>query len=151
MAVGWRVAFGLGALLGLCLTIVRRKVPENPRWLFIHGREEQAEQIGDKIEHDIEAETGQDLAAVSDSITVGQRKAISFREIARVAFKTYPKRSIPVRFAVRRPSVSVQRRHLQPRHADDQLLRHQRRNGAGVHHHLRARELPGTTDARAAV
>jgi MFS family permease len=92
--VGWRVAFGLGALLGLCLTFVRRKVPESPRWLFIHGQEEEAERIVGGIEHNIEAETGQQLAAVTDSIRVRQRKVISFREIGRVAFKTYPKRSI---------------------------------------------------------
>jgi MFS family permease len=92
--LGWRLAFGIGALLGLCLTLVRRKVPESPRWLFIHGQEEEAERIVAGIEHDIEAETGQKLAAVSDSITVRQRKVISFREIGRVAFKTYPKRSI---------------------------------------------------------
>jgi MFS family permease len=81
--VGWRVAFGIGASLGLAITVVRRKVPESPRWLFIHGREEEAEQIVDGIEHDVEAETGQEL-----------RKVIPFREIARVAFKTYPRRSI---------------------------------------------------------
>jgi hypothetical protein len=57
----------------------------------------------------------------------------------------------PVRFAVRRPGVSLQRRHVQPRHADDQLLWHQRRDGAGVHHHLRGRQPAGTADAGAAV
>jgi MFS family permease len=92
--VGWRLAFGIGASLGLAITVVRRKVPESPRWLFIHGREQEAEQIVDGIEHEITAETGQELAAVSESITVRQRKVIPFREIARVAFRTYPKRSI---------------------------------------------------------
>jgi MFS family permease len=92
--LGWRLAFGIGASLGLGITLVRRKVPESPRWLFIHGREQEAEQIVGGIEHDIEAETGQELSAVSDSITVRQRKVIPFRQIARVAFQTYPKRSI---------------------------------------------------------
>jgi MFS family permease len=92
--VGWRLAFGIGALLGLSMMLVRRKVPESPRWLFIHGREEEAEAIVGAVEHEIEQETGQTLSEVHDSIRVRQRRAIPFREIARVAFKTYPKRSI---------------------------------------------------------
>jgi MFS family permease len=94
MDLGWRLAFGIGATLGLAITLVRRKVPESPRWLFIHGREEEAEQIVGGVEHEIEQETGQTLSAVYDSIKVRQRKVIPFREIARVAFKTYPRRSI---------------------------------------------------------
>src|SRR3954451_3745914 len=48
--VGWRLAFGLGALLGIGILFVRRNVPESPRWLFIHGREEEAERTVDGIE-----------------------------------------------------------------------------------------------------
>jgi MFS family permease len=92
--VGWRLAFGIGALLGLAMMLVRRKVPESPRWLFIHGREEEAEAIVGGIEHELEQETGRELPEVHDSIRVRQRTVIPFREIARVAFKTYPKRSI---------------------------------------------------------
>ena len=92
--VGWRLAFGIGALLGLAMMLVRRKVPESPRWLFIHGREEEAEAIVGAVEHELEQETGQTLSEVHGSIRVRQRKVIPFREIARVAFKTYPRRSI---------------------------------------------------------
>ena len=92
--VGWRVAFGLGALLGLGILLVRRHVPESPRWLFIHGREEEAERIVDDIERRVEEETGEKLESEpGESITVRQRKRIPFREIARTAFKDYPKRS----------------------------------------------------------
>jgi len=92
--VGWRLAFGLGALLGLGILFVRRHLPESPRWLFIHGREEEAERLVDGIEREVVEETGQELEEAGDSIKVRQRPSIPFREIARTAFKVYPKRAV---------------------------------------------------------
>jgi MFS family permease len=94
--VGWRVAFGMGAVLGLAILFVRRHVPESPRWLFIHGREDEAEKIVDGIEAEVEEETGESELEEpeGDPIEVHQRRRIPFREIARTAFRVYPKRSV---------------------------------------------------------
>ncbi|MGH8969771.1 MAG: MFS transporter [Actinomycetes bacterium] len=76
--LGWRLAFGLGAIFGLCILIVRRYVPESPRWMFIHGKEDQAEES---------------LEGVDEDITVRQRKSIGFGQIAKTMVTLYPKRS----------------------------------------------------------
>ncbi|MCW3014842.1 MAG: major facilitator superfamily 1 [Solirubrobacterales bacterium] len=92
--VGWRIAFGTGALLGLGILLVRRHVPESPRWLFIHGREQEAERIVEQIEAEVRAEAGVDLPEPDQYIAVRQREAIPFREIARVAAARYPTRAL---------------------------------------------------------
>lgn len=51
--LGWRFAFGIGAALGLIVIFFRRWIPESPRWLLIHGRPAQAEQIVDDVERAI--------------------------------------------------------------------------------------------------
>jgi MFS family permease len=91
--VGWRVAFGAGAIIGVAILIVRRQVPESPRWLFIHGRDQEAEQIVDRIEADVRAQTGIELPEPDEAIAIRQRAAIPFRELAKVASKRYPRRA----------------------------------------------------------
>ena len=90
---GWRLAFGLGAILAVGILIVRRHVPESPRWLFIHGREEEGERIVREIEGRVSEETGRELESVSETITIRQRKTIGIGLIARTVFTMYPKRT----------------------------------------------------------
>ena len=61
--LGWRCAFGIGATLGLVVIFFRRWIPESPRWLMIHGRNAEAEEIVAQVERTIMASHG---AAVSD-------------------------------------------------------------------------------------
>jgi MFS family permease len=59
--LGWRFAFGLGALLGIIIILIRHFIPESPRWLITHGRESEAEKIVRQVEEQIRVETGQEL------------------------------------------------------------------------------------------
>jgi len=92
--VGWRICFGLGFVLGLVILLVRRNVPESPRWLFIHGHAREAEDLVDGIEQRVERETGAHLREPSQSITIRQRKTIGFVTIARTMFTRYPRRTV---------------------------------------------------------
>ena len=92
--VGWRLCFGLGAVLGLGVLIVRRSVPESPRWLFIHGREEEAERIVSEIEDEVRASIGTDLPQPEGEIEVRQRRVIPLSLTVRSVVTLYPRRTI---------------------------------------------------------
>jgi MFS family permease len=93
--VGWRLTFALGAVLAFVILLVRRHVPESPRWLLIHGRDDEAERIVSSIEERVEAERGGEaLPRAEGEITIHQRRSVSFVEIARTVFSDYRRRSV---------------------------------------------------------
>ncbi|MEU9134491.1 MFS transporter [Streptomyces sp. NPDC048404] len=92
--LGWRLTFALGVVLGLVILLVRRHVPESPRWQFIHGRGEQAEELVSSVEEEIEEERGEPLPQPEGEITIEQRKSIGFGVIAKTVFGRYPKRAV---------------------------------------------------------
>ncbi|MFF3133989.1 MFS transporter [Streptomyces mirabilis] len=92
--IGWRLTFALGVVLGLVILLVRRSVPESPRWLLIHGRQEEAEQLVTSVEERVRADLGgRELPPPAGEITIHQRKTIGFLAIARTVLATYRKRA----------------------------------------------------------
>ena len=73
--VGWRLGFGIGGVLGLSILLLRRFVPESPRWLVTHCRAEEAEQTVRDIEKDVTASSGANLPPAEGSLTVHPRKS----------------------------------------------------------------------------
>jgi MFS family permease len=48
--VGWRAAFGFGAVIALGTGLMRRYIPESPRWLLARGKVEAAEAVVENVE-----------------------------------------------------------------------------------------------------
>lgn len=91
--VGWRLTFALGVVLGLVILLVRRHVPESPRWQFIHGYGDEAKELVGQVEERVEAEKGTRLPPADREMTIHQRRSIGFGLIARTVFLKYPKRA----------------------------------------------------------
>src|SRR5438045_5010786 len=86
---GWRFAFLLGGVLGVAILLVRRHVPESPRWLIRHGRAEEADRIVD----DIERQVGGDLPPVTANLRMRALAAPGWGEIARLMLTRYRSRA----------------------------------------------------------
>jgi len=62
---GWRWLLVIGGLGAFVLWMMRRRLPESPRWLASHGREEEAARILDGIEDEVRAATRAELPVVA--------------------------------------------------------------------------------------
>jgi MFS family permease len=95
IGIGWRIAFGLGAILGLAIMLVRRHLPESPRWLLSHGYVRQAIAV---IEH-IEAQVyGPDRRArtqvVIETVQVQVTGTVGLRHLVHTLIRRYPRRTV---------------------------------------------------------
>ena len=93
--LGWRLGFALGAVLAIGIMLVRRYLPESPRWLMVHGKPEEAERIVSEIEGTVERETGRsELPEPDIEIEIHPQESTGFIDIGRTLFKKYPRRFV---------------------------------------------------------
>jgi MFS family permease len=92
---GWRVAYLVGPVLALVIILVRRNLPESPRWQIMHGREKQAEATIAEIEEDVAGTRGE-LPAVDQKkeLEIRPTENIGYVALLRSLFQHYPSRAI---------------------------------------------------------
>lgn len=80
--LAWRYAFGCGALLGAIILVLRKWVPESPRWLVIHGRNDEAEEVVSAVEDSVAKTTKQRLPHPDEeAVEIHTRTHTPFAEI----------------------------------------------------------------------
>jgi MFS family permease len=92
--VGWRLAFGIGAFLGLGILFLRKWVPESPRWLMTHGQVGEAERIVTGIEAQVAAEHGHLPPPGPERSTIHLRAGTRVRAALETIFVTYRQRAV---------------------------------------------------------
>lgn len=90
----WRLAFLIGAAIGIVVLFLRRYVPESPRWLMIHGDKGEAENVVDAIEAQVAAGRKEPLGPADKKIKLVARKTTPLGEIWNAMFREHRQRSI---------------------------------------------------------
>jgi len=92
--IGWRLGFGIGALMGLFILVLRRFVPESPRWLVTHGRHDEAKTTVDDIERRVVEAGGGSMPEPEGVMTVHPRVNFGFGLIFKAMLGGYKGRSV---------------------------------------------------------
>jgi MFS family permease len=91
--LGWRCAFGLGAVLGLIVLVFRGSLPESPRWLVTHGRLSEAE----RVVREIEAHSTRAAFSAGEAPRLRlrtRRHAVSPADLVAALLRLYPRRAV---------------------------------------------------------
>jgi MFS family permease len=91
-ALGWRLAFLIGTAIGLVILVMRRWIPESPRWLMTHGYVNEAEAVVGEIE--ARCRPAQPPTQGQARARLRMRDHTSLMEVGRVLFKHYRQRTL---------------------------------------------------------
>jgi len=92
-ALGWRLAFLLGTAIGLFILVMRRWIPESPRWLMTHGFVKEADAVVRGIEAHFAGEPRTDLRD-RPRVRLRVRSYTPLAEVAHALFQTYRQRTL---------------------------------------------------------
>ena len=73
--IGWRLGFAIGAVFSAGILLLRRFVPESPRWLITHGYEAEAEAAMAEIERRVIGGRDITLPAPDKMLTIQPRRS----------------------------------------------------------------------------
>ncbi|WGD52908.1 MFS transporter [Bradyrhizobium sp. CB1650] len=91
--LGWRLAYLIGATIGLVVLLMRMWIPESPRWLMIHGRPDQAHAIVDEIEDSVVGRRQGDHEGFA-RIRLKMRDHTPISEVVHTLFSAYRQRAV---------------------------------------------------------
>ncbi len=92
--LGWRLGFAIGGVLGLGILLLRKYVPESPRWLVTHGYQGRAEETMADIERRVSEDIEHPLPDATGQLDVHPRKSFGFALIAHAMLHEYRSRSL---------------------------------------------------------
>ena len=93
-AYGWRVAFVIGGLIGFIALLLRRWIPESPRWLMTHGRLGEAEDVMRLIERTVAAQSGPLPPVPGNTLRLRQDTGAWFGHGIKALFVQYRRRTV---------------------------------------------------------
>jgi MFS family permease len=92
---GWRAAFGIGAVLGLGILMLRRLIPESPRWLMLHARIDEAEAVIAEIERRVKEAAGMARLALAEGrIRLASSSHTPLVQMVLAIVRDYPQRTV---------------------------------------------------------
>jgi MFS family permease len=92
--LGWRLGFAIGGILGLGVLLMRRYVPESPRWSVTHGYVQEAEATVTDIERHVAQGAQRPFPDPGSGLEIHPRKSFGLGLVLRAMLGRYRDRSL---------------------------------------------------------